>query len=47
MAQDLLPMRLQNASASFQAQLRYPAGFVMLAQVPVKKQDLLTINGEP
>jgi hypothetical protein len=45
-SQDLLPLRLQNSSASNNARLRYPPGFAMVAQAPVHKQDLLLINGE-
>lgn len=36
----------QNALAPGNAHLHYPPGFAMVAQAPVLKQDLLSLNGE-
>jgi hypothetical protein len=44
--QNLLPMRLGNASSSINAALSYPPGFIMVPQAPVFKKDLLSMNGE-
>jgi hypothetical protein len=43
--QDLLPMRLRNATASLDAPLHYPPNVVVPAQAPQTKQALLSMTG--
>lgn len=43
-SQDLLPMRLQNATASLDAPVRYPANIEVPPQAPQTKQQLLSLR---
>jgi hypothetical protein len=43
-SQNLLPMRLQNASSSLTAPLVFPPGVILPQNAPVTKRDLLDIN---
>jgi hypothetical protein len=42
---DLLPMQLQNAVASLDAPLYYPANVAIPAQAPQMKQELMFLTG--